>query len=275
MAQVYPVVWDRAQVRTFFDLFLPSNPGMVLSCMLAARQKYDASLPPGTHNIRRFFVGGTASSQAGQIDNACVAVDQLECRLGAYCVKGAPLHSTSGLVLYGNIQPLSVELAMATCWQNSIVHSNCGDRGRLTLGDFNHVLESSRAPHKLRMLDVDTKDTQQLADTNALLERTGVAARVLLATETKNGFHVVYDGSKAKCSAQGIDHKALHDFMETTAVVGKVNVNGQPVADNWLSISKSGMVVIPGTLQGTWRVRITKLPLTPLVLDTPATVRQN
>lgn len=260
MSQVYPVVWDAAQVRTFFELFLPANPCMVLSCMLAARQKYDAGLPPGTHNIKRFFVGG---SRSRCVDSACDAVHQLECKLGAYRVKGVPLHSTCGLVLYGNIQPLSVELAMATCWRDAIVHGNCGERERLTLGTFNHTLESSRAPHKLRMLDIDTKDAKQLADTNELLVRAGIAGRVMLATETKNGFHVVYDGSKSKDSARGIDHKALHDFMGTTAIQDKVNVNGQPVADNWLSISKSGMVVIPGTLQGTWRVRITALPLTP------------
>jgi hypothetical protein len=101
-------------------------------------------------------------------------------------------------------------------------------------------------------IDLDTKDHSELEKTKNLLRETGVLQHIVCAVETKNGYHIVYTKEK------GIDHKKLYEYKKSTAIK-KPNVQGKLTTDYIFSITNQPLIIIPGTIQGTFKAKFTDI----------------
>lgn len=228
------LIWDARQVDDFIKLF-GSNLGTqhVLVVNLIARRKYNPALP----------------KDRLMLDHKVLAQGDGVAKLQQWHPDAFP----AGLCVYMNPNPVNVTTA-------------------LTKTLYECQVDATRPVHKTMManlargsagalihFDVDTKEPAQVRQVVEVLTATGVAPLVQCIIETMNGYHIVYKNDK-----RAIDHAALHKFQQSTRHP-KPNVNGDPVDDYWFSVCRGGLVAVPGTLQGGFRV--TRLPndLTKLV----------
>lgn len=91
-----------------------------------------------------------------------------------------------------------------------------------------------------KKLDVDTKDPEKIEELRKILEENKI--RMHLVIETKNGFHVLINTKNGDIDTEG--NKALYQFVSQAEV------------KSWITVEKNAMVVIPGTFQAGFPVRI-------------------
>lgn len=112
-----------------------------------------------------------------------------------------------------------------------------------------HRAVSLDAPHMLDF-DVDTKDPALLESLGQLLFDCGAEDKLLAIVETRGGFHVLVN----KTTVADVLPR-IHEFCRNSVFADK-DRNGKSISKHWVSISGDGMVPVPGTLQGGFRVKM-------------------
>lgn len=243
------LVWDAQQVARFLALFLPDSPQLVMEVSVMARRKYAPTLCAARQMLERIFINGATTDTGPLSDTIASAVrrvQRLQAPFGSYVDKDLKPIPQHALLVYANVQPRSPTLAMAQTLLNLTRRSECHDHCKATERPLKMLwkqLGQATVPCGLRHMDIDTKDADKLLQVHELLTTHGALGALRAKVETMHGYHVVYDAHAMSDPTQ----RALHDLQVASGP-----------ADNtrWFSISRSGNIALPGTIQGgTWNVR--------------------
>lgn len=217
------LIWDAAQAHDFIKQFgAELGTQHVLVVNLMARRKYNPQLP----------------KDRLMLDHKVLAQGEGVVKLLQWHPDAFP----AGLCVYMNPNPVNVATALTKTLYECQV-----DATRPVHKTFVANLARGSAGGLIHF-DVDTKEADKVIQVVEVLSAAGVAPLVQCIVETRNGYHIVYKNDK-----RAIDHAALHKFQQSTKHP-KPNVNGDPVDDHWFSVCRGGLVAVPGTLQGGYRV---------------------
>lgn len=276
----HQLIYDPDQIREFYRDHMAQfvkQSDLVFLSILMARRKYFPALTTGA----TIFPRKIYDLNDGGAEDFIRFIQHYEVAEGLYRDhrNSEIIIPTEGLALYMTCNPLSqshatnktlastleqqqfhlIQLQQQVNKLNEIINSG-GKNDPLTkqihgvklISKFKSELHSS--PIKLfKKLDVDTKDTDKIILLKQFMLQHEIKTHLII--ESKNGFHVFLKfanllGNSSEIGLEGKAHQALYQFVK------KHSVNDKQI--DWISIENHGMLVIPGTLQGGFPVRIVK-----------------
>eukprot|EP00039_Didymoeca_costata_P020793 m.342463 g.342463 ORF g.342463 m.342463 type:complete len:265 (-) comp21399_c0_seq1:78-872(-) len=250
MATHYELVWDQDAVRDFLRHFIPTaeEPNRCITMILFARRKYNASLPKSEYILDRMFLPGDKDEKYG-----CRLLVRQHVPVGAYVDNLENPIPPDSLCVYAVLHHKSMTRAFSETMLKMMgdFDDKVTPHNLLSAFKVNIPKETSNVPMgvKLTQIDLDTKDPEQLKQTCEVLDKVGIKEHLISITETRGGYHLVY-----KRGGKDIDHRAFHDFQETTKFK-KIGFDGKEAEDKWLSTTHQPLVIIPGTYQGGFKAR--------------------
>lgn len=248
---MYQVIYDSEQINQFAELFLPTKDHLVINLSLVARKKYAPELPDQVYILQRVIVGSEQDREKAK-NNLHRHVMRLETPIGSYVDKNEKAIPNEALALYAFIDPKDTVKVLSATLNECVEKISNGEKLPNAFNLYKDHLNKSKSPttaEQYRQIDLDTKEPDRVEAVKVLLDKTGV--QVLIAVETKGGYHLVYKHDRA------INNKVLYDFKERTKFE-KVDREGKKVKDYWFSITSTPMVIVPGTYQGGFKTRMVK-----------------
>ena len=253
---MYKVVADEKDIKKFAELFIPNEEHYITYFELVARQKYDPTLSKYKILLTRVMVPGVIlDNRQKAIEEFYRAVLRLETAIGSYSDIPVPNQS---LVVYGHLEYQDTLKVLS-----NVLNEYIQNRTGVGVGvgvtppnmweKYTKELEGSKAAKvKYRQIDLDTKDEEKIEQVKRLFNRVRMNEYLVMAIETRNGYHIIYEYQDK------IDHRQLFEFTATTKFT-KLNTNNEPITDYWFSLTRHPRVVIPGTYQGGFATRITDI----------------
>lgn len=248
----YQIIHDEAQIRQFYQIHLQQyeeKNHLSFLILLMCRRKYfpESGITRTLLDRRTFSTKGYGSRE----DRFVQILRQYEVAEGLYRDKKNNLTiPLSGLALYMTCDPL-LEMAAWTKTQTEINQRQQKMLNQALQGDpiepplkmnietvFRDRLHAS--PSGIyRKLDVDTKDDQLITILIDFLKENQIKPELVI--ESNGGYHVVIN-QKNGIGIKKETHRVLYDFAKAN--------------QDWISIEKNALVIVPGTLQGGFPTRL-------------------
>lgn len=245
------IIHDPSQVKIFAELFVPLKAHQAINLSLIARRKYAPTLTESAYILQRVIIGGDENRTRAE-DHLYRYLLRLECPVGSYIDKEERPIPDESLAVYAFIDPKDTIKALSSTLHECVERMSNGDSLPNAFNLYKEQITKTKSigGEKYRQLDIDTKDSENIQIVRDLLFRAKI--KPLITVETRGGYHVIYRNKKE------IDHKFLHDFKKST-VFEKPNVYGVSTKDYWFSITGYSMMIVPGTYQGGFKTKISKI----------------
>lgn len=256
----YSVVYDPEQVIQFLNQFIPSadTPHLCIVLNLFSRRKYAPEMKNAEHILQRICVNGGKSAE-----DAVRKLIRLHSPIGTFVEfdpaqpNGVPIAiPNESLALYASLDIKDSAKAVGKVLTDTLASFTEGAKRRFPLTSLEYEIANTNAVsmnNNLIQIDFDTKDHDQVQRSIEVFRKVGVLQNIVCAVETKNGYHIVYRNDRDK-----IDGKTLHEYRNSTNMTTTTRTL-QKLDAPIFSFTRHPIIVVPGTLQGGFKVKFTNI----------------